>query len=1243
MWYSINLIVIFTMAFSALMVSSPPTPVQAVVSFDGTIYTQNFDSLSNTGTSNPWTNDSTLPGWFIGTTATPSITSYGANNGSVTTASFYSFGSTSAADRALGAVSSNSWTGGSGSGKNYMGVLLQNTSTQTITGLSVSYHGEEWRRENNAATQSLELSYKISASAVGLQDTGFSSVAGLSFVSPVTGATTAAVLDGNLATNSATLTGAFPVYWPVNSYLMLRWSDLNDSGYDHVLAIDDLSVQIDNTDFAPFVVLTTPANGASGVATDTEISVLFNEPVTAASGWYSINCSSSGVHTATETVNGQTYTLDPDTAFTAAETCTLTVDKDKVTDLDGTADPMLAAYTMSFMISACGSTHTAISAIQGSGMISPVTSTVVTVEGIVSADFSPTAKLGGFFITSLPADDDASTDTSEGIFVYTGGSTAVNVGDYVRFSGTVSEYNSGSSSYGQPYNQTQLSSISGFEVCGTGYMPPVATITLPIPGDPATYLERYEGMLVNISAADGDPMVVGQNYFQGRFGQLTIGIGKVTDRMFHAYNGSDTATYAENLQSLIVLDDGSSTQNPNPISYLATNGALRAGDSVASLTGILDQGKVNAVSTVTSVSFPNVYYRLQPVIAPVFIQTNPRVAEPPVKTAEVRVASANVLNYFTTIGSRGASSAAELIRQRCKIVAELSRLDADVIGLLEIENNATAIDNLLNFDDTSASNCDGLNLVLPGTEDDYAVIAEPDNGYGTDAIRPTIIYRPSKVTPVGSPMSLVTAPFNLYRPPVAQKFVRKDTGESFIYIINHFKSKGCSGTETGGDVDQGEGIGCYNATRVTMSQVLLDWINTTLVPLSPNVISMGDYNAYGAEQPIATLTAELTSMAEALLPPEERYSYVFDGMVGDLDHGFATPALATQAVTMTIWHINSDEPSVIDYNTEYKNPDLYQPDQYRASDHDPVLIDFNLNDAPVAVSDTYHVTQDVTLTATVAEGVLANDTDTGNDTLTVALTKDVDHGVLVLNADGSFTYTPAGGYYGADTFMYRPSDASLAGNSTTVTLNVNAVPVAVGDSYSVDEDATLTVPATVGVLANDTDADVITLTAVLANDVTHGVLVLNADGSFSYTPSANYNGPDSFMYKTYDGLDYSSSVTVTLTVNPVNDAPVVANPLADDTWTAFSAGSLTFASDAFTDIDSTLTYTATLADGSPLPAWLSFDGSTRTFSGTPTNADAGTLTIKVTASDSSLSVSDSFTLTIVKIWFKIFMPFISMP
>ena len=210
-----------------------------------------------------------------------------------------------------------------------------------------------------------------------------------------------------------------------------------------------------------------------------------------------------------------------------------------------------------------------------------------------------------------------------------------------------------------------------------------------------------------------------------------------------------------------------------------------------------------------------------------------------------------------------------------------------------------------------------------------------------------------------------------------------------------------------------------------------------------------------------------------------------------------------------------------------------------------------------------------------APGVLANDTDVDGNPLTASVVASPTHGTLTLNANGSFTYTPAANYNGADSFTYRANDGTANSNTATVSITVNPVndaPVAANDSYSTNEDTALTVAAP-GVLGNDTDVDGNPLTASVVASPTHGTLTLNSNGSFTYTPTANYNGPDSFTYRANDGTANSNTATVSITINPVNDAPVAAN----DSYSTNEDTALTVAAPGVLGND-------TDVDGNPLTA-----------------------------------------------------------
>ncbi|WP_194165202.1 ExeM/NucH family extracellular endonuclease [Deinococcus terrestris] len=555
-------------------------------------------------------------------------------------------------------------------------------------------------------------------------------------------------------------------------------------------------------------------------------------------------------------------------------------------------------------------TVTNIGAVQGSGAASPLAGQTVTVRGVVTSDFQ--AGLGGFSIQEIAPD--GLEATSDGLFIYTNTARqAVSVGDVVQVSGTVKEY----------FGATQLESITTFQKCsGTQVAKPV-TLTFPL--NSLDQLEQYENMLVTIPQV----MTVTDNYGYGRYGELGLSSG---GRLFNPTNGnvSGETTAAQALRR-IVLNDASNAQNPAAVPYLSGANTRRTGDTVTGLTGLL--------------RYANNMFKLEPTAAPQFVDANPRQAAPKPVGGSVRVAGANVLNYFTTFGGsadRGANSAYEFGRQKAKVVSMLLGLDADVITLMEIQNNGDAA-----LEDLVVA----LNAVAgAGT---YAPVKT--GKVGTDAITVAAIYRPGKVTPVGSPL-IDTASIN-DRPTVAQTFRENATGEVFSVIANHFKSKGSC--PTSGDTDQGQG--CWNLKRVDQAKQLLNFVKTVQdAAKDPDVLLMGDLNSYGEEDPIRTLTAGGFESLNQRIPAEDRYSYQFNGQFGYLDHALSSAALSGQVTGITEWHVNSDEPTFLDYNVEFKNnsnctsntcttPDLFQSDAFRSSDHDPVLVGLNLkSDTPPA-------------------------------------------------------------------------------------------------------------------------------------------------------------------------------------------------------------------------------------------------------------------------------------------------------
>ncbi len=286
------------------------------------------------------------------------------------------------------------------------------------------------------------------------------------------------------------------------------------------------------------------------------------------------------------------------------------------------------------------------------------------------------------------------------------------------------------------------------------------------------------------------------------------------------------------------------------------------------------------------------------------------------------------------------------------------------------------------------------------------------------------------------------------------------------------------------------------------------------------------------------------------------------------------------------------------------------------------------NDGPVGVPDTYSTQEDTPLTV-AAPGVLANDTDPDASALSALLVGGpaVSAGTVTLNGNGSFTFTPAPNFTGAATFTYRASDGLLQSGVTTVTINVttsNDAPTANADAYGTDEDVPLTVAAP-GVLGNDDDPDGGGLTAVLATPPTSGTLVLNADGSFIYTPAANFTGAATFTYRANDGLLQSNAATVSLSVLPINDAPVALN----DSYSTSANTPLNVTGPGVLGNDTDQEgsgLTAVLVAG-PANGTLSLNANGE-FTYTPNTGFSGTNTFTYRANDGALD-SNNATVTIV--------------
>ncbi len=569
-----------------------------------------------------------------------------------------------------------------------------------------------------------------------------------------------------------------------------------------------------------------------------------------------------------------------------------------------------------------------IAEVQGSGDTSPLVNQRVTVEGIVVADFQGESELGGFFIQAPDSETDNDPLTSEGLFVYgTGNGVDVQVGDRVEVRGMIAEYN----------GLTELTAPQITVIARAQPLPSTVQISLPMSAPDA--LERYEGMQVRFAQT----LTVSEVYDLGRYGEMVLSSG---GRLWIPTNRVSPGEPARQLQARndlnrIVLDDGRSGQNPDPIRYpspeLDAYRTLRVGYEVNQVQGVLHYLAGS--------------YRVQPTQTPQFVPRNPRPTAPESIDGRLRVASFNVLNYFNGDGrgagfptSRGADTVEEFNRQRDKIIAAILGADAHIIGLMEIENDGYGENSAI------ADLVAGLNAASP-SRDRYAFIDPRRSRLGTDEIAVGLIYRQDMVSPHKDAAVLdatVDPRFDdtRNRPALAQTFRERRTGERLTVAVNHLKSKGSS-CDDRGDKDMGDGQGNCNLTRVRAAQALVDWLGRDPTQsYDPDRLIIGDLNAYAKEDPINVIRAAGYTDLLATFVGEDAYSYVFSGQSGYLDHGLASASLASQVKGATEWHINADEPRVLDYNFEFKTPrqqsQLYGAGPYRASDHDPLVIGIDL-------------------------------------------------------------------------------------------------------------------------------------------------------------------------------------------------------------------------------------------------------------------------------------------------------------
>ena len=653
---------------------------------------------------------------------------------------------------------------------------------------------------------------------------------------------------------------------------------------------------------------------------------------------------SNWTYSGVDALDGSTTNTDAATPFPAGTFTT-----------EGGGDVVEVPEEPAVELGICGADATLISAIQGSESSSAEVGNNVIIEAIVTG-----TRAGGFFVQEEASDYDADDATSEGLFVE--GSVDVETGNLVRLYGEVEEN----------YGMTTLAMDSDVAALDCGTADAVAAVELSMPYE--LDLETVEGMVVSVT----DATVTSTNNLW-RFGEIVVSDtikrqpSDVAAPLSEAYTAAEEASET----SLLTIEDNSSSQYPDALNYFPTFSyvnAIRIGDSVSAA------GPLNY-------SFGT--YRINP--SDVIEVTSSREANPVVTEGNLSIATFNVLNYFNgevdangdvTFDydeNRGADDEVAFELQEGRIVEAIVNLNADVVGLMEIENDGfgedSAIQSLVN----------AINAELGETEQ-YSFIATSDGSeIGTDAITVGLLYKATVVTPENDAMVVAMPEQQIdedslarMRPSLLQSFVHTESSKSFLVAVNHFKSKGSQCAE---DVAEAPSEittiqGSCNALRVSAAITLGNALSDESLP--ERKVILGDLNAYSAEDPVAVLTdytpesrgytittAVNTGMDEGSsvdvessfgyhnLAEEfdaEGFSYWFYGteQVGSLDHVLASEAMLADAIDGAHWNINSVEA----YQLQYDQALRYYPDEdgyaftdvgpFRSSDHDPFIATFDL-------------------------------------------------------------------------------------------------------------------------------------------------------------------------------------------------------------------------------------------------------------------------------------------------------------
>lgn len=601
----------------------------------------------------------------------------------------------------------------------------------------------------------------------------------------------------------------------------------------------------------------------------------------------------------------------------------------------------------------------------GEGDDSAMVGATVTTVGVVTASYPAAesglgATLDGYTIQTPGSGGawDEGRASSDALFVYAGKNGQVPApGTCVRVTGTVGEFPA-TTATGNPQSLTQLSATGFAQVDGCEAVAPTPVTGVPADGQ----AEPYESMLL----APQGTWTITDNYQTNQYGTLALTPGpeplrSATDVVAPGQAARDYE--AANAARVIALDDGTNTNllkgaaTEVPYAYLANGAPARVGYHVS-----FDGPVVLEPRHGSFVFQPTSMVAGHPDRSPVTI-TGQRPGAPTVG-GDTRVATFNVLNYFSDLGVdeagctgypdrtgafvtakkcrvRGAFSHEAFANQQAKIVAAINALGADVVALEEIEN-PLAVGSSTDRDASLARLVEALNEAAGAGTWAY-VPSPPIIPTDEDVIRVAFIYKPARVSPVGSSVIHDDPAFTgLARQPLAQEFARvspeRAAAPTFVVIANHFKSKGSvPDGAPAGNTDNGDGQGNANAIRVAQARALASF--AARYADKPTLL-VGDFNSYSQEDPIKTLEGAGWARVSGAGPA----SYVYSGRSGSLDHVFANAAAEPLLAGVTSWAVNAQESVAFEYSRAGMNAHLSveADNPYRSSDHNPEIIGLTL-------------------------------------------------------------------------------------------------------------------------------------------------------------------------------------------------------------------------------------------------------------------------------------------------------------